>query len=675
MKLRPLRPRTVRAGALFVSFALLLLVYSLRLFQLQVGQHEQWRRRSENNHQSKRVLEMKRGTIYDRHGAELAISVENYTVFLYTREIKSVPETANLLSTVLPMTREEILEKIGTRKGYFAIIKNLERKPATRLMEMKLPGVHLEETFKRVYPQNRLCSNLIGFCGTDGHGLEGLELSFDKSMRGYPGLAVQEDVMMDGAPRRLRVVQPPAGGSNLYLTIDSFVQHLLEGELAKLVKQYRPIDATAIVMDPYTGEILGMACLPNYDLNDFSGSPPDSHRNRSVVDYFEPGSCMKIFAVAAGLAVGKLDADTRFYCRGYSELFGKRIKCHGAHGLVDLAKAISESCNSAMVQIGQTLDPRDLFRMYRELGFGEPTGIDAPAESQGILRPPSRWSGLTGPSISIGQELAVTGIQLVSAYATIANGGELMRPRIVRRLVSQKGDLETEIQPEVRRRVLTPQIAAYLRRLLLGVVEIGTGRQAALPNYTISGKTSTAQKANPKGGYYMDKVVTSFVGFVPALNPKIVMLVAVNEPKGDEKTLFGGKVAGPVFAALADRLMKYLKVPPDKIPPVALSSSAGEFLGTASPAFVPRLLPPVQMASGTKPLATDLPSPPEFRVGSFVPDFRGLPLRQVVGYSRALPVQVIMQGNGVAYEQVPPPGTPLANTPHITVKFSSQNRN
>ncbi|NLI76950.1 MAG: PASTA domain-containing protein [Candidatus Riflebacteria bacterium] len=707
MKPVVLRPRAVRTLVLFGAMATLLVLYMGRLVQLQVFQYEQWIRRSERNHQSQRTLEMKRGTITDRNGLELAISVETYSVFVFTREVKNMGETANLLSTVLPMSRAQILEKVANRKGYIPIIQKLERGLAQKVMALNLPGVSLEENYRRFYPQNSLAANLIGFCGTDGHGLEGLELSFDKTLRGYAGLAVQEDVSYgEDGPARMRIVQPPMGGNNMVLTIDSFIQHILETELAAMVEKYQPIDATAIAMDPATGEILGLACLPTYDLNQFAESPPDSHRNRPAVDIFEPGSCMKIFPTAVALMEGKVRSDTRFYCRGFGEIGTRRVKCHGAHGLVDMDKAIAESCNATMVQLSQMIEPQDLYRMYKNLGFGEPTGLEVPAESSGIFLPPSRWSGFSAASLCIGQEIAVTGLQLARAYSAIANGGWLMQPRLVKKLVSHAGDIKDEPQPQPIRRVFPPAVAYRLRRMLMGVVEGGTGSLAALQEYTVGGKTSTAQKANPKGGYFWDKVNTSFIGLAPVNEPRIVLFVAANEPRGDDRTLFGGKVAAPYFARILDRILKYLKVPPDKHSgqgPAAMAASgetgsparevsflnlvAASALPVANAADTPTPTPSaVAPAPGARPASSATPTGstpasgpvapawngPPAAAGPTLPDFRGMTLRDVAAGLKRLGLKGQFEGSGLAIGQTPPPGTPLAGCDHLVIRFSPQ---
>ncbi|MFZ5950481.1 MAG: peptidoglycan D,D-transpeptidase FtsI family protein, partial [Candidatus Rifleibacteriota bacterium] len=585
-----LHPRTFKLLLLMAMASAIFLVFVLRLIQLQVFQYNQWALRSKHNHATKRVLEMKRGSILDRNGVELAISVDTYTVSIFARELKSVGEAATSLASVLPVSRDEIIARIGDRTGYYPIYKNLEPNLAVKLEKLAIPGVVLESNYHRYYPQKTLASNLIGFTGQDQHGLEGIEFLYDQTLRGYPGLAVQEGISISNSgPARMRIVTPPMGGSNINLTIDSFIQHTLERELEDLVKKYDPIDAVAVAMDPHSGEILGMACLPSYDLNNFGASRAEHRRNRPVTDSFEPGSCIKICAVASAVESGKADHGTRFYCRGYGELDGRRIKCHGAHGLVDLDKAIAESCNAAMAQISQMVDKNTLYRTYKLFGFGDTTGIEAPGEITGVLNPPSRWSGFSAASLCFGQELTTTAVQLVAAYSAIANGGIMVKPHMLKKISSPDNDISQDIKPIQVRRVISAETAKWLRKMLLGVVEDGTGELARLEDYTLGGKTSTAQKANPRGGYFNEKVVTSFIGMAPAMNPKIVLYVGVNEPKGDEKTLFGGKVAAPYFARMLDRVLKHMKVPPDRKNSLAARQEQLQKIGQASSANIIQL--------------------------------------------------------------------------------------
>lgn len=668
MRRSSFQPRTIRAFILLGIATVLLIIFAFRLMHLQVLQYDQWADRSTRNHVSKRVLDMKRGSIYDRTGVELAISVDTYSVFIFTRELKSLPDAATAISSVLPMTREEVISKVGDRSGYIPIFKELEPNLAMKLQRLAIPGVILESHYRRYYPQKNLASNLIGFTGVDKTGLEGIEMLYDKTLRGYPGLAVKEDISLNESdPTKMRVIRPPRGGSNINLTIDSFIQHTLETELASLMKEYDPIDATAIVMDPNTGEILGMACLPNYDLNNFATAKPDSRRNRSVTDIFEPGSCIKILAVASAIENKRADRGTRFYCRGYGELNGRRVRCHGSHGLVDLDKAIAESCNSAMVQISQLVDHSMLYRTYKKFGIGDQTGIEVLSESNGILKPPSKWSGFSATSLSIGQEMAVTGIQLVAAYSAIANGGTLVKPRIIRRITSPDSDMRQDFDREEIREVITPETAKWLRRMLLGVVETGSGRQAMLEDYTVGGKTSTAQKANPKGGYFNEKVVVSFIGMAPALDPKIVLLVAANEPKGAERILFGGKVTAPSFARIADRVLKHLKVPPDR----SLTASAREqqLLKLPKVTVKQEIIKLPNMLNSSMASAT-IGVLPQANSKEVVPDLRGQSLKLAIKNINHLELKGIFEGNGVVISQSPAPGKPIPESKILTLTLS-----
>lgn len=673
MKRRTMHPRIVRAAVLLTGFAIMLTLFAFRLVHLQIIQHGEWSQRSTKNHVSKRILDMKRGNIYDRNGVELAISVDTWSIYIFTREIKSLSEAANLLATVLPMTRDEIISKVGDRSGYILIYKDLEPNLAMKIQRLGIPGVNLESQYRRYYPQKQIASNLIGFTGAEKKGLEGMELLFDKTLRGYPGLAVQEDISLsDSGPAKMRVITPPMGGSNLHLSIDTFIQHTLESELAQLMKEYDPIDATAIVMDPHSGEILGLACLPGYDLNNFSEVKPEIRRNRPATDIFEPGSCMKIFAVASALENRKADRGTRFYCRGFGEINGRRVRCHGAHGLVDIDHAIAESCNAAMVQIAQMVEPSMLYRTYKKFGFGDPTGVEVLTESNGIFKPPSRWSGFSATSLSIGQEMAVTGLQLVQAYSAIANGGVLVKPRLLRRISSSDSDIRQEFSREEIRRVLPSETARWLRRMLMGVVEGGTGKLALLENYTVGGKTSTAQKANPKGGYFNEKVVVSFIGMAPALDPRIVLFVACNEPKGDERTLFGGKVTAPSFARITDRILKYLKVPPDR----SLTAAAREeqllklqrSIVKKEIIKLPDMLSEKPAGTASATVTAEAPG----TGGNSVPDLRGKSLRQAMQLVNSLELKAVFEGEGIVISQTPQPGKPVPETKILKITLSPE---
>ena len=669
MRKKPLRPRIFRVIFLLLVAAFVLVVFIVRLCYLQIYQFDQWSKLSTKNHQSKRVLEVKRGTITDRHGMELAISVETYHVYLYTKEIKNLGEVAEKLASVLPITKDEILEKC--KKGKYALLcKNIELNLANKLKSLNVPGIRLESHFQRYYPQNTLSANLIGFCGADQEGLEGIEKLYDKTLKGYPGMAIQEDVTLsdNSTANRIRNITPAMGGSNITLTIDAFIQHVLENELLEIHKKYDPLDSTAIAADPYTGEILGMACYPSYDLNNFSKSTPWDIKNRPATDMFEPGSCIKIVAAATALENRKVDSGTRFYCKGYGEMPGRKMKCTGHHGLLDINGAVANSCNAAMMQLSQLVEPDMIYRMYKRFGFGEPTGVEVLAESSGILRPPSRWSLFSPSSLCIGQEMTVTALQVIQAYCAIANGGNLIRPRLIKRISSADGEFKQNFEPEVLRKVVSAPLARKLRSMLKGVVEEGGGKRAAMEDYTSGGKTSTAQKPDGKGGYSNTKLVTSFVGMAPAMEPKIVVFVALNEPKGDTKTMFGSRLAAPSFGVIAEKILKYMKVPPDKGVKPEVAGGVSQLVETTVAhgeiGYIPQTMESVAASE------TTLNGPPPVGINC-VPNLMGKSLKGAMQVVNSMGLKAIYDGDGVVIRQMPPPGKPFPASKILRIKLSA----
>lgn len=669
MRKKPLRPRIYRVIFMLIVALVVLTVFVARLCYLQIYQYERWSQLSTKNHQSKRVLDVKRGNITDRFGTELAISVETYHVYLYTKEIKNLEEVATTLSSVLSLTREEIIAKCK-KSNYCLLCKNIDLNLANKLKQLNIPGLRLESHFQRYYPQNTLAANLIGFCGAEQEGLEGMEKLYDKILKGYPGIAIQEDVALSSntSGNRMRSITPAMGGSNITLTIDSFIQHILENELIEIHKKYEPMDTVAIAADPYTGEILGMACYPTYDLNNFSKSTPWNIKNRPVTDMFEPGSCIKIIAAATGLENSKVDEGTRFYCKGYGEMKDRKMKCTGHHGLLDLDGAVANSCNAAMLQLSQLVEPDMIYRMYKQFGFGDPTGLEVLGESSGILRPPSRWSLFTPSSLCIGQEMAVTALQVVQAYCAIANGGYLVKPRLVKRIISADGEFKQEFEPEVVRRVVSAPLARKLRSMLKGVVEIGGGKRAAMEDYTCGGKTSTAQKPDGKGGYSNTKLVTSFIGMAPALEPKVVVFVALNEPKGDIKTMFGSRLAAPSFAVITEKILKYMKVSPDKGIKPKVAEGVNKLLETTV-AFG-EVGYGQQSETATSSNKTALNGPPPIGI-NVVPDLTGKSLRGAMQTINSLGLKAIYDGDGIVVRQMPPAGKPFPVSKILRLKLSA----
>ncbi|NLM17662.1 MAG: hypothetical protein GX221_08090 [Candidatus Riflebacteria bacterium] len=659
-----IRTRTWRSIILLLIGFGALGIFLLRLIHLQVFQHEQWSRRSVDNHVKKRDVNLKRGNILDRNGNELAISIDTYDIYVYKPEVKSEKNLADKLSSILPMTSDEIQKKLQSSSRYVSIGKSIDFASSDKIKKLRIPGVVLEENYVRFYPQNSLASNIIGFIGKDKTALEGLELYFDKTLKGYPGLEIREDISFsDSADTKVRQVVPPMGGSNITLTIDSYIQHLVESELKYMAERFRPIDATAVVMQPYTGEILAMATYPTYDLNNFSKSKPEERRNRPITDMFDPGSCLKVVTMASAIENNVVDDDSRFYCKGFALVDKKKntgIRCQGRHGLVDINAALANSCNTAMVQIAQMMNPEDFYRTYKRFGIGEPTGIQAMGEVAGKISPPSKWSLFSMPSLSIGQELSVTALQVTQIYAAIANGGNLMRPLLVKTIASNDGKNAAEFKPEVVRRVLSPELANRLKNMLRLVIDEGGGKLAMLDYYTSAGKTSTAQKYDPKiKSYSRNKLVTSFVGLAPVTKPEIVLFIALNEPQSDGKTaMFGGKIAAPAFSRLAEKILTYMKVVPDKNDfeeirkKVVQNVEAAEIVSTTA--------------------STIVSSEEEIIVGENVPDLSGLSLRGAMLKVASHNLKAIYEGDGVVIGQLPKAGSPLPRTRIMRVKLSPE---
>ena len=522
-----------------------------------------------------------------------------------------------------------------------------------------------------------MAANIIGFCGEEQLGLEGMEKLYDNSLKGYPGIAIQEDISISGNKGAgvVKNIRPPMGGSNITLTIDTFIQHTIETELQALAKKYDPLDITGIVADPYTGEILGMACYPTFDLNNFSHSNAFNIKNRPATDMFEPGSCIKIIAAATGLENHKIDSGTRFYCKGYGELKGehKRImKCTGHHGLLDINEAVAKSCNAAMLQLSQLLENDMIYRMYKRFGLGEPTGIEVVSESNGILRPPSKWSPFSPSSLCIGQELTVTSLQLIQAYSAIANGGNLIRPRLIKSISSADGDYKQEFEPEIIRKVISPQLARKLRSMLRGVVDEGGGSRATLDDYTSGGKTSTAQKPErkPDGtmGYSNTKLVTSFIGMAPAMEPRIVVFVALNEPKGDVKTMFGSRLAAPSFAVIANKVLNYLKVPPDKNVKTS-TMGVNRLLEIANKSDT---VENGAISSFTSKIESSETNNASLNNGvKVVPNLVGKSMKSAINTINSLGLKAIYEGDVIVVNQRPPAGKPFPASKILRIKLSS----
>jgi cell division protein FtsI/penicillin-binding protein 2 len=511
-------------------------------------------RMAESQHREVIAVPARRGTIFDRTGSPLAVGQQATTVAADPRLIKDPRMVARVAATDLGVDADALAARLADRaKGFVYVARQADPKKAAKLARRRIQGLDFYPEERRAYPQRSVASHVLGFAGIDNEGLAGLELSLDRTLAGKPG---RKTIVKDPAGRALEVVArvPERDGRDVYLTIDHTIQATAEGVLRQTVEDSGAKAASAVVLDPRTGEILAMAVAPGFDANRFGRTPPERVKNRIVTDTYEPGSTFKL-VTAAGVLSERLVTPETAFTLPYRIRVADRV-IHDSHPRptmrMSVAQILSLSSNVGTVTLAQLLGREHLTKWIDRFGFGRSTGLGFPGESAGIL---PQWSGSTIGNVPIGQGIAVTALQMASAYAVVANRGVRVEPHLVDRIGGGPRTLPK------RRRVMTPQLADTLSTLLRGVVdEGGTGTEAAIPGYLVAGKTGTAQKPDPTGGYSSSRYVASFVGFVPATDPRLVVLVTVDEP---HSSIWGGVVAAPAFQQIAKFALQYLEVPPD----------------------------------------------------------------------------------------------------------------
>lgn len=522
-------------------------------------------------------VDAKRGIIYDRNGKELAISISADYVYAIPPEVRRSgrgEETAKKLAEILELPYDKVYQRITKKGSWFEYVKRkVDFNKSEQIKKMDLPGISVAMESQRFYPNSTLAAHVLGFAGIDNQGLEGLEVVYDDVLRGKPGsIDIEFDAAGREIPQAVHRYVPPEDGNNLVLTIDESIQYIAERELDLVMDStVSPESATIIVMDPRNGEILAMASRPTFDPNNFKDYPASSWRNIAVSNSYEPGSTFKIVTAAAALEEGVVTPEDRFYDKGYIKVGSETIKCwrsYKPHGSQTFVEGVQNSCNPVFVAVGLEIEEKEsgLFYDYiRGFGFGEPTGLDVPGEAKGIVIPQKDLKLINIATISIGQGIAVTPIQLIAAMGAIANDGKLMKPHLVKEIRDKEGHVVKSIQPEVIRQVISRETARQMRLILERVVSKGTGRNAYIEGYRVGGKTGTAQKAG-KGGYQEGKYVASFLGMAPVNDPRLVALVIIDEPKG--YPYYGGTVAAPIFKRVMEDSLRYLGVPPQYDPSV-----------------------------------------------------------------------------------------------------------
>ncbi len=521
-------------------------------------------------------VEAKRGTIYDRNGKELVTSVSCDSVYAIPYLVKNPRQVADQLGPVLEMDADR-LYRILTRKSCYEWVKRkVKPEVSAKIKELKPEGIHLVEESRRFYRHETLAPHLLGFTGVDNQGLMGIEKSYDDVLKGRQGrILVEHDAAGRSVPDPIHRYYPPEQGNHLVLTLDESIQYFVERELDKVVARYRPKLAVAMVMDPQTGEILAMGNRPTFNSNNWSDVPRHVwDRNPAIWYNYEPGSTFKIITTSAAVSEKVVRTEDRFYDPGYVKVADRRIRCWkgGGHGSLDFEEVVMHSCNPGFVEVGLRLGRERFYKYVRAFGFGEKTGIDLDGEARGIVIKEEDATNLNIATMAIGQSIAVTPIQLLSATCALANGGTLMKPLLVREIRDSRGKTVKTFKPHPIRRVMAREAADQVKALLENVVSGGTGRNAFVEGYRVAGKTGTAQVVGESGGYVTGRHVASFTGFAPVENPRVAVTVMIAEPQGG--VYYGGVVAAPVFQAIMQDTLHYLGLPanPGLIKPPGPSS-------------------------------------------------------------------------------------------------------
>lgn len=546
-----------RVRIIFAIICIVFISVAVRDFYLQVV-HAEWLSQKASR-QFKRLIEIKarRGNIFDRNYYSLAVSIDEDSVFAVHSKIKDISGTADTLSSLLSLDRETVLKKISLNREFVWIKRQISKEESERLRRRKTEGIEFIKESKRFYPQESLASQLLGFTGVDNEGLEGAEKQFDKYIAGKAGIKVITE--RDAKGKSPFVYEKPVtDGDNIVLTLDKNIQHIVQSELEKGVKSAEAKNGIAIVVDPENGDILAMANYPDFNPNRRNEYSLSTWRNRAISDCFEPGSIFKIVFASAALEEKLVSPETVVDCSpGFIVVGGKTIRDSHAHGILTFSEVIGKSSNVGSIKISQLLGKDKFFDYIKRFGFGEKTGIELQGESSGILRKPEDWSKVSIGSVTIGQEVAATPIQLAMAYSAVANGGMLFKPRIIKQVERWDGKIKEVFPTVMARRIMSERTSDVLKRILKTVVtEEGTANLANIEEFEVAGKTGTAQKAGP-GGYLKGKYYSSFIGFVPASAPRLVIAVILNEPG---KNHYGGTVSAPIFREIAERSLLYLGV-------------------------------------------------------------------------------------------------------------------
>ncbi len=656
MKRRSINWFKVRVIFLWCLLCFCFLLIMGRMFQLQVLKKEQLYKLAAQQQHVQIPLVPKRGTVYDSKGDELAVSIEVDSVYADARKVTDPEKTANELTSVLQIDRKELKQRLKSHRPFEWVQRKISSKETERIKALQLPGLFFLKENRRFYPNSQLAAHLIGFVGLDSKGLEGIEFQYDALLSGENQV---RNAARDALGREIAIGTVPFEKEdhyrNIVLTIDKPVQHITETELGRGVERWGAKGGMAIAMEPSTGKILAMASYPTFNPNQFIQYRSKSWRNGAVSDIFEPGSLFKVFLAAAALEEQVVRPSDSFFCENGSYTVQDRtIHDTSRHGWLTFQQILKVSSNIGASKVGEKMGRERFYRYIAAFGFGEKTWINLPGEGKGIVHHPRYWPPVALDTISFGQGISVTGIQLVTALSAIANGGFLMRPYVVEKILNEKGEVVQSFQPKTVRKVISEETAKKVTSLLRATTEKGgTGEGAVPAGYEVAGKTGTGQKVDSlSGGYSEDRYTSGFMGFAPAEAPKIVLIVVVDEPQGGS---YGGVVAAPIFKAIMEKVLPYLHVVPKGTVVVKNGLDSA----------------PRKEASGTQPTIDGI------KVGKGVgtvvmPDLTGLSMRNALSRMEGRGIIIKVSGNGKVVEQTPKPGAVIERGDICFLKFRSR---
>jgi cell division protein FtsI (penicillin-binding protein 3) len=638
---RPILGR--RLAVVAVAVALWVAAIEVRLVYLQIFAHADLIARAERQHDRTQSAPAKRGDILDRRGRVLATSVDADTIYAVPSEIEHAQDAvAKLCDALRDCTRKDrqgLIERLGTRRAFAYVRRQVAPEQARRVAALDLDGVGFTTESKRFYPNKELGAHLLGWVGIDNQGLSGLEYAYDPQIRGKAGtILIQTDARRHAFSRFER---PPTSGSSVELTIDQYLQHIAERELHAGVIENAAASGSAIIMNPHTGEILAMANEPTFNPNAYRDANDDERRNRAVQDLYEPGSTFKIVTASAAVEEKVFPVNALINVGGGRIQIGSRV-VHDTHdyGVLSLTDVIVKSSNVGAIRIGLKLGSDRLSDYVQRFGFGHPVSPDFFGENGGIVWDRAQWTESALASVSMGYQIGVTPLQMAAAVSSVANGGEYVEPRIVRAVY--RDNRRFAVQPKIVRRAISADTAAALTAIMEQVVDRGTATLAQLPGYTIAGKTGTANKL--LNGRYSSDTYASFIGFLPSQHPAVTIIVVLDSPRGSGGH-FGGPVAAPVFRRIAESTLRYLGIGPSINPPPPVLIARRDSLNRAPAYNLPERDPVVSLvadgAAGT------------------VPDLSGMSAREAVRTLVTLGLNPHVSGDGFVISQSPEAGAPI----------------